>query len=125
MAALKCSPQRQHPKDNAAKSGGWYRDTCTRLITEADSTPTQPNLYNHAVTYDGDSKEGRQTGVLNPPTGLTGYVYDAEGRRIEKVPMEGWNTPNPQSVIQDEYLLGLNGEQVTVLDGRGNWQWTI
>jgi hypothetical protein len=26
--------------------------------------------------------------------------------------------------VTNEYLLGLNGEQVTVLDGSGNWQWT-
>jgi len=65
--------------------------------------------------YEYDA-EGRQTGVLNMQTGLTGYVYDAEGRRIEKVQVQGWNTPNPQSVIEDEYLLGLGNEQVTVLD---------
>jgi len=73
--------------------------------------------------YEYDA-EGRQTGVLNMQNGLTGYVYDAEGRRIEKVQVQGWNTPNPQSVIQNEYLLGLGNEQVTVLDGSGNWQWT-
>ena len=74
--------------------------------------------------YEYDA-EGRQTGVLSLTTmELTGYVYDAEGRRIEKVQVQGWNTPNPQSVIQDEYLLGLNGEQVTVLDGSGIWQWS-
>ena len=62
--------------------------------------------------------EGRQPGILDPTTeALTGYVYDAEGRRVEKVLVNGWNTPNPQSVIQDEYLLGLNDEQVTVLNG--------
>ncbi len=55
---------------------------------------------------------------------LNEYVYDAEGRRIEKVLVENWNRPNPQSVIQDEYLLGLNNEQVTVLDGNGAWQWS-
>jgi len=42
--------------------------------------------------YEYDA-EGRQTGVLNSSTGLTGYVYDAEGRRIEKVQVEGWNPP--------------------------------
>jgi YD repeat-containing protein len=77
----------------------------------------QVNLY----SYDA---EGRQIGVLNPMTGLTGYVYDAEGRRVEKVVVEGYNTPNPVTVSQ-EYLLGLNGEQVTVLGGTpAVWQWS-
>ena len=96
---------------NSAVNGFQY-DAAGDVVNDA------ANLYE----YDA---EGRQTGILDPTTeALTGYVYDAEGRRIEKVLVEGWNTPNPQSVIQDEYLLGLNNEQVTVLDGSGNWQWT-
>lgn len=52
----------------------------------------------------------------------TGYVYDAEGRRVEKVLVNGWNTPNPQSVEEDEYLLGLNDEQVSVLGLNSVWE---
>lgn len=63
--------------------------------------------------YECDA-EGRQTGVVNQATGLTGYVYDAEGRRVEKVLVRGWNTPNPTTTIENEYLPGLGGEQFAV-----------
>ncbi|MEO6924841.1 MAG: RHS repeat-associated core domain-containing protein, partial [Bryocella sp.] len=72
------------------------------------------NMYQ----YDA---EGRQTGTLNSMSGLTGYIYDAEGRRAMKVVVSGFGTPHATTTIQNEYLLGLEGEQVTVLDGSSNW----
>ncbi len=80
-------------------------------------------LYDLSNMYEYDA-EGRQTGTLNSLNGLTGYLYDGEGRRVMKVVVTGWNTQNPTTTIENEYLLGLNGEQVSVLDGSGNWQWT-
>jgi hypothetical protein len=69
--------------------------------------------------------EGDQTASVNSiTTGLTGCIYDAEGRRVEKVQVNGWNTPNPTTTVENEYLLGLGGEQVTVLGQNAAWQWT-
>jgi len=82
-----------------------------------DVTNDGANMYE----YDA---EGRQTGTLNSLSELTGYLYDGEGRRVMKVVVNGWNTQNPTTTIENEYLLGPNGEQVSVLDGSGNWQWT-
>ena len=80
--------------------------------------------YDTANLYEYDA-EGRQTGVLDPTTGiLTGYIYDAEGQRVEKVLVNGWNTPTPTTTVENEYLLGPNGEQVTVLGVNAAWQWT-
>ena len=63
--------------------------------------------------------------MLDPTTGvLTGYIYDAEGQRVEKVLVNGWNTPTPTTTVENEYLLGPNGEQVTVLGVNAAWQWT-
>ena len=101
------------------------RITGTGLMPNGLGYDAAGDVTNDGVNMYEYDAEGRQTGVLSLTTmELTGYVYDAEGRRIEKVLVNGWNTPNPQSVIQDEYLLGLNNEQVSVLDGSGNWQWT-
>jgi RHS repeat-associated protein len=73
--------------------------------------------------YEYDA-EGRQTGVLNAMSGLTGYIYDAEGRRVEKVLVNHFGTPQATTTVENEYLLGLNGEQVSVLGATGNWLWT-
>ena len=35
-----------------------------------------------------------------------------------------WNTPTPTTTVENEYLLGLGGEQVTVLGQSAAWQWT-
>ena len=35
-----------------------------------------------------------------------------------------WNTPTPTTTVTNEYLLGLGGEQITVLGVNAAWQWT-
>ena len=81
-------------------------------------------VNDNANLYEYDA-EGRQTGILDPTTGaLTGYIYNAEGQRVEKVVVNGWNTPTPTTTVENEYLLGLGGEQVTVLGQNAAWQWT-
>ena len=82
------------------------------------------NVVNDTLNMYEYDAEGRQTGVLNSVTGLTGYIYDAEGRRVEKVQVNGWNTPTPTTTVENEYLLGLGGEQVTVLGQNSAWAWT-
>ena len=57
-------------------------------------------------TYDA---EGRLALVVAT---TTQYVYDAEGRRVAK--LNG-------TTVANQYLLGLSGEQVSELDGNGNW----
>ncbi len=51
-------------------------------------------------------------------------IDDAEGRRVEKVLVSGFGTPQATTTVEDEYLLGLDGEQVAVLGAAGNWLWT-
>jgi RHS repeat-associated protein len=89
----------------------WTYDPAGEVINDGT------NMYEYGA-------EGHQTGTLNSLTGLTGYVYDAEGRRVEKIVVNGFAGPNPTTTVENEYLLGLNGEQVSVLDGSGNWKWT-
>jgi RHS repeat-associated protein len=60
-------------------------------------------------TYDA---EGRLS-TFQGSAGTFKYVYDAEGRRVAKLNASG-------SVIAS-YVLGPGGEQVTEVDGSGNW----
>ena len=62
------------------------------------------NNLSSNYTYDA---EGRLAAV-----GSVAYVYDAAGRRVAKL-----SGTTPTNI----YLLGLNGEQVSELDGNGNW----
>jgi RHS repeat-associated protein len=48
--------------------------------------------------------------------GSTAYLYDAEGNRVAKE-----SVANGQATITNQYILGLGGEQVTEIDGSGNW----
>jgi RHS repeat-associated protein len=79
------------------------------------------NDTNSGYEYDA---EGRETGSYNQLNGLTDYIYDAEGRRAMKVLVNGFGTPQATTTVEAEYLLGLNGEQISVLGGAGNWLWT-
>jgi hypothetical protein len=96
-------------------------DTRTRLITEADSTPAQPNLYNYAVAYDGDSNvvnltdsllgtwtytpdnlDRLTTAVATAGTynGLTlTESYDAYGNRENQVPTGSYGGPVPSPLL--------------------------
>jgi RHS repeat-associated protein len=48
--------------------------------------------------------------------GSTAYIYDAEGNRVAKESVSG-GVPT----LTNQYILGLGGEQVTEIDGNGNW----
>jgi RHS repeat-associated protein len=80
----------------------------------------------HGYLYDA---EGRICAVQLPPAipGLPNqmiqYLYDAEGSRIGKGTITQWscNTDTNNFSLTNEYVLGQAGEQVTELDGDGNW----
>jgi len=66
--------------------------------------------------------------------GATGYLYDADGNRVAK----GTVTPSLSPALQpiscdptvngfqftENYVLGMGGEELSTLDGSGNWQRT-
>jgi RHS repeat-associated protein len=57
------------------------------------------------------------------------YVYDAEGRRVgrESVTTTGSLTCDPTQAgaqMQQSYLLGPGGQEMTMVDASGTWQWT-
>jgi len=51
------------------------------------------------------------------------YVYDAEGHRVAKGTLTSFSCDIDHNGYQQTsvYVLGLNGEQVTEMDGSGNW----
>jgi RHS repeat-associated protein len=57
-------------------------------------------------TYDA-------AGKLAAVQGAFGYVYNAEGHRVAKL--------NSNGSVAGSYVLGLGGEQITEVDGSGNW----
>jgi RHS repeat-associated protein len=99
------------------------------------TTPTSKNQVT-GFTYDaagdviGDGRnnyafdpEGRicakATGVAGGGTLYTEYIYDAEGRRVAKVPGSSRSCAAPTQTPSNIYLLGLGDEQVTELNGSG------
>ena len=60
----------------------------------------------HNYTYDA---EGRISSV----DGAASYVYDAEGRRVAK--------KNAGGAVTASYVLGPGGEQMTEMNGSGQW----
>ena len=75
--------------------------------------------------YDG---EGRLCAVKNSNSSYTQYVYDAKGRRVAKGALSAWptscNAPTAANgfTLNSQYLLNLDGEAVTELNGAGAWQ---
>jgi hypothetical protein len=54
------------------------------------------------------------------------YLYDAEGHRVAKGTISAWScdTSSNGFIQTASYILGPSGEQVTEMDGNGNWQHT-
>jgi RHS repeat-associated protein len=78
------------------------------------------NDLTNQYAYDG---EGRICVVYNPYSGYTQYIYDGEGRRVAKgtITSLSCNTNNNGFAPTESYLLGLSGEQISELDGSGNF----
>jgi RHS repeat-associated protein len=79
----------------------------------------------HNYLYDA---EGRVCVVQLPPViagepNFVRYLYDAEGNRIGKGTTALWSCDSDNDstfILTNEYVIGLNGEQVTEFDGNGN-----
>jgi RHS repeat-associated protein len=72
--------------------------------------------------YDG---EGRLCAVYNGLFGsYTQYIYDADGNRVAKGSINSLScdTSTNGFTLLTQYVVGQSGEQVSELDGSGNWR---
>jgi RHS repeat-associated protein len=113
-----------------------------RMDTDSAST-----MYGANPSYDASGElksdggtsylydaEGRICIVQSTPIGgytmVTEYLYNAEGQRVEKgTPTKCTSITNcscdPSSngfQMTENYVMGPGGEELTMLDGQGNWQ---
>ena len=82
-----------------------------------------------AATYLHDA-EGRicavQSGTVNGMPLRIGYIYDADGNRVARGSIASMSCDPGSNGFQftESYVLDTNGEELTMLDGNGNWQRT-
>jgi RHS repeat-associated protein len=92
------------------------------------------NVTNDGVNTYLNDIDGRICAVKSEPVAgiytMTGYLYDAEGRRIAKGSITNMNSCDPavngfQSSTEHDYILGLSGEQVTemAMDSNNSMAW--
>ena len=57
------------------------------------------------------------------PASLTGYIYDAEGNRVAKGTLSSFscNLSNDGFSVTNQYVVGLDGEQLGERGGSGQW----
>jgi RHS repeat-associated protein len=88
--------------------------------------PPLPN-GNNRYWYDA---EGRVCAVQSTSmpgvTVTTGYLYDADGNRVAKGTITSMSCDPTKNGFQftENYVLGVGGEELTMLDGNNNWQRT-
>jgi RHS repeat-associated protein len=124
----------------------WSNYTLDGTVNSADNGKNQLTgnpwanlLYDSAgnVTYDGTNfynydAEGRVCAVQSVTWWTAyGYLYDADGNRVAKgttyASQWPWTTPPSCDLttngfaLTESYVLGPSGEQLTTLDGAGNW----
>ncbi|MDR3750720.1 MAG: hypothetical protein P4K94_04460, partial [Terracidiphilus sp.] len=105
------------------------------LLYDAAGDVTQDILTSNQYVYDA---EGRICAFSTPSgTGgsiVVGYLYDANGARVAKgtihsvlvngVPTLSCDPTTNGFQLTERYVLGQGGEELTMLDGSGNWQRT-
>jgi hypothetical protein len=116
------------PKLCTSCCGSWQDTLGNTVISQ-----TYDSAGGGGVTNDGDNTylydgEGRlcatqgQT-VLSIAGAMMGYLYDAEGRRVAKGTLTAMSCDLSSNgfTATAAYIIGPNGEQMTELDGSGNW----
>jgi RHS repeat-associated protein len=110
-----------------------YYDANNRMTTNQNAvTPGIITYDGGDMTFDGTNHvlydaENRVCAVFNSNTGITTqYLYDADGNRVAKGhPANTGNlycaTGAGDFVPDATYVVGQSGEQVSELDGAGNW----
>jgi RHS repeat-associated protein len=96
-------------------------------VAQYDAAGDITSMGSASYLYDA---EGRicalQSGTVDGIPLLTGYIYDAEGQRVAKGTITSWSCDPKTSGFQltESYVLGPDGEELTMLNGSGNWQRT-
>jgi RHS repeat-associated protein len=124
------SPTANVPSTWATYDTGNHMTTNQNAVTPGIlSYDNGGNMTNDATRQYWYDAENHVCAMFNSLTGqITQYLYDAEGHRVAKGhPAVNSNTlycpTGPSDFIPDEtYVVGQNGEQVTELDGSGNWK---
>jgi RHS repeat-associated protein len=125
------------PSSNASLANSW-----TNYSTSYNNRLTNTTQAVGGVAYDGAGNvtddglhqylydaEGRICAVAGNGV-TTGYIYNAEGRRVAKGNITSWSCDPGLSgfTATNDYVLGLNGEQVTEMTVGSNnnmvWQHT-
>ena len=113
--------------------------TNNNQMSSTSQNANQANGYDASgdITNDGLNTylydaEGRICAVDNLLVGtMTGYLYDADGTRVAKGSLSRFTCDlNPGDStfngfqFTENYVLGPDGEELTMLDGNNNWRRT-
>ncbi|HUZ04859.1 MAG TPA: hypothetical protein VMU62_05850, partial [Acidobacteriaceae bacterium] len=79
----------------------------------------------NAYLYDGEGRVcATQRTFVPGDVVMTGYLYDAEGNRVAKGTIQSFSCDLTQNgfATTTQYIVGQSGEQITAVDGQGNWK---
>jgi hypothetical protein len=77
----------------------------------------------HQYLYDAEGRVCAVQYMVMTLPAMMGYIYDAQGERVAKGTITSWSCdPSTNGFTETAgYVLGPNGEQMTEVDGGGNW----
>ncbi|WP_213807878.1 RHS repeat-associated core domain-containing protein [Granulicella sp. dw_53] len=118
------------PDFSSSYTNNWANYDSNNHATGTAQSPSYPvdaydqggNLQNdgiHQFLYDAEGRLCASSG----PLGMSSYIYDGEGGRVVKGTISVWNCNSDINGFSETagYVLGPGGEQVTEVDGAGNW----
>jgi RHS repeat-associated protein len=87
------------------------------LAVAYDSSGNVKTDANYQFLYDAEGRVCASYG----PMGVTQYIYDAEGQRVAKGTNASFVCDTTNFAETSGYVLGPHGEEVTEVDGNGDW----
>ena len=114
----------------AALQSAWgqYNAANNKLTANNFSPSLPPPDAAGDINSDGRNNylydaEGRICAVKTALGGVTGYIYDSDGAREMKGSLTSFSCNGSTNgfSLTNSYILGAEGEQLSELDGSGNW----
>ena len=129
QGAVVAETQMAYNANNQITSGGWKN----RMGTFDSGSPTYDPAGGGNMVYDLQNQylytaNGQVCAVQQPMAfgvagPMIGYLYDAEGHRVAKGKLTSMSCDPTANGFQatDVYIIGPDGQEMTEVEGSGNW----
>jgi RHS repeat-associated protein len=102
-----------------------YSDQITPIALDPNGGGNTTAIGATQYLYDAENRicAVQYPAIGGGPLAMIGYLFDAEGQRVAKGTITSWSCDTNTNGFNETngYMIGPDGEQLTEVDGQGNW----